>query len=65
MKCYANHTQDREDVQAMKPTREELVFVRTYLNMLRVPSRKANLDQIQWAMKYVDVLKEACNDSRA
>lgn len=65
MKCYANHTQDREDVLAMKPTREELAFVRTYLNMSRVPSRQANLDQVEWGMKYVDALEEARDDSKA
>ena len=63
MKCYANHTQDREDVQVMRPTREELAFVRTYLNMLRVPSRRANLDQVQWGITYVDTLEEAYDDS--
>ncbi len=62
MKCYANHTQDREDVQAMKPTREELAFVRTYLNMLRVPSRQANLDQVHWGLTYVHALEEAHDD---
>jgi hypothetical protein len=65
MKCYANHTQDREDVQVMGPTREELAFVRTYLNMLRVPSRQANLDQVQWAITYVNALEEAYDDSKS
>jgi hypothetical protein len=65
MKCYANHTQDREDVQVMRPTREELAFVRTYLNMLRVPSRQANLDQVQWGLEYVRSLEEALDDAGA
>ncbi len=63
MKCYANHAQDREDVQVMRPTREELAFVRTYLNMLRVPSRQANLDQVQWGLTYVNALEETLDDS--
>ena len=65
MKCYANHAQDREDVQAMRPTPEELGFVRTYLNMLRVPSRHANLDQVEWGITYVNALEEAHDDSEA
>ena len=38
-KFYANRPQDREDIQAMGPTLEDRAFVRTYLTMLRVPSR--------------------------
>ena len=62
MKFYANHAQDREDIQAMQPTREELDFVRTYLNMLRVPSRQANLDQVQWAVQLLETIQEKLND---
>jgi len=50
-KFYANRPEDREDIRAMQPTAAELRFVRTYLTMLRVPSRQANLDQVDAATK--------------
>jgi hypothetical protein len=53
MKFYANRTIDREDVAMMKPRPDELAFVQTYLNMLRVPSREADLDQVTAALRRV------------
>jgi len=58
-KAYANRPQDREDILAMRPNRAELDFIRTYLQMLRVPSRKANLDQVESAIRLVEALQEA------
>jgi len=55
-KFYAGHPRDREDIQAMRPTRDELDFVKIYLNMLRVPSRNANLDQIQRGLLYINAM---------
>ncbi|MDP6544403.1 MAG: hypothetical protein QGH60_10455 [Phycisphaerae bacterium] len=57
-KFYAGHVRDREDIQAMTPTGEELAFVRTYLNMLRVPSRCADLDNVQRALLYLDAWED-------
>ena len=53
MKFYANRTIDREDIVMMKPRLDELAFVQTYLNMLRVPSRQADLDQVTAALRRV------------
>ncbi|MCP4374631.1 MAG: hypothetical protein GY794_00405 [bacterium] len=61
-KFYAGHVRDREDIQAMVPTGEELAFVRTYLNMLRVPSRQADLDNIQRALLYLAVMEDSPNE---
>ena len=58
-KFYAGYVRDREDIQVMKPTPDELAFVRKYLNMLRVPSRNANLDGVQRALIYLDAIEEA------
>ncbi len=62
-KCYANRPQDREDIFAMQPTAGELGFVRTYLTMLRVPSRRANLDQVEAALRLVDALQAGLTDA--
>ena len=56
-KFYAGHARDREDIQAMAPTGEEVASVRKYLNMLRVPSRKADLDNLQRAFLYLDAME--------
>ena len=45
-KFYAGSPRDVQDISDMNPTAEELAFVRTYLDMLRVPSRQAHLDQL-------------------
>ena len=57
MKFYANRPQDREDIMEMKPTPEEMDFVRRYLDVLRLPSRLADLDQIVSALKLVDAME--------
>ena len=57
-KFYANRPQDREDVQAMKPTLEDCAFVRTYLTMLRVSSRRAHLDQVESTLRLLNATKE-------
>ena len=62
-KFYANRAQDREDILAMRPTRDELVEVRAYLNLLRVPSRNANLDQVQSALRLVDTIDQDMKDA--
>jgi hypothetical protein len=59
MKVYAGRMQDRGDVLDMKPTAEEVAFIRRYLDQLRVPRREANLDQIQSALRFLDALEEA------
>lgn len=63
MKFFANRPQDREDIFEMKPSKNELKTVRKYLNMLRVPSRNANLDQVTSAFKLVDAMEEFLNES--
>ena len=63
MKFFANRSQDREDIFEMKPSKNELEIVRTYLNMLIVPSRNANLDQVASAFKLVDAMEEILNES--
>ena len=62
-KFYANRAQDREDILAMKPTRDELAFVRGYLGMLRVPSRNANLDQVRSALRLLEAVEEETDDA--
>jgi hypothetical protein len=56
-KFYAGHPRDVEDITSMSPSADELAFVRTYLNMLRVPSRQANLDQVSSGMQLLAVFK--------
>ena len=58
MKFYANRPQDRQDIIAMKPSREEIEFCRRYLNLLKVPSRKAHLDQVVSALELVEAMEE-------
>lgn len=62
MKFLAGHPRDVEDIQAMAPNAEELAFARTYLNMLRVPSRRADLDQIQSSVKLLEAFQGSTND---
>ena len=57
MKVYAGRMQDRTDVLDMAPTPPEIAFVRRYLDQLRIPSRQANLDQIQSALRFLDALE--------
>ena len=56
MKVYAGRLQDRTDVLDMKPNTEEIDFIRHYLDQLRVPSRKADLDQVQSAFRFLHAL---------
>jgi len=53
-KFYAGSTRDREDIETMNPTKEELEFVKNYLYFMKVPSREANPDQIEKALYYID-----------
>lgn len=62
-KCYANRPEDREDIFTMQPTAEELDFVHTYLTMLRVPGRHANLDQVDAALRLLAALREGVGDA--
>jgi hypothetical protein len=59
MKVYAGRMQDRADVADMKPDKREISFIRRYLDQLRVPSRQANLDQIQSAFRFLDAIEES------
>lgn len=61
-KFYAGHPRDVEDIMAMSPDGMELAFVRQYLNMLRVPSRQADLDQVARALKLVAAIKDIAHD---
>ena len=63
MKFFANRPQDREDILHIKPTHDELNYIRKYLNMLRLPSRQADLDQIVSALKLVNAIEEALDES--
>jgi hypothetical protein len=63
MKFYANRPQDREDIIHINPTPDEIDTIRKYLNMLRVPSRQADLDQVVSALKLVDAIEELTNES--
>lgn len=49
-KFFANRPQDRDDIRELQPTEDELYFVRRYLEQMRLPSRGANLDELQWAL---------------
>ena len=55
---FAHRGADRDDVAAMHIVPDEIKFVRRYLNMLRVPSRGADLDQVQQATRYLDLLSK-------
>ncbi len=57
MKFYANRPQDREDIFDMDPTPDELAKVRRYLDMMRVPSKQANLDQVASAFELLDAVE--------
>ncbi len=57
MKFYANRPQDRQDIIEMKPSPEEIEYIRKYLDMLRVPSRRTDLDQVVSAFKLVDAME--------
>ena len=63
MKFYANRPQDREDIFDMAPAPDELVMVRRYLDMMRVPSRQANLDQVASAFKLLDAVEGKFDES--
>jgi hypothetical protein len=63
MKFYANRPQDREDIIEMKPTSEEMAFVLRFLNMLKLPVRKADLDQIVSAQKLVAAMEGLLGES--
>jgi len=58
MKFYANRSQDRQDIIEMEPSPEEIDYIRKYLDMLRVPSRHADLDQVASALKLVDAIED-------
>ena len=62
MKFYANRPQDREDIIEMKPTPEEMAYVRKYLDMLRLPARLADLDQVVSAQKLVDAMEDLLDE---
>jgi len=53
-KFYAGSPRDVQDISDIRPTAKELAFVRNYLNMLRVPTRQANLDQLARSVKLLD-----------
>lgn len=57
-KFHGGHPRDIEDITVMQPTADELAFVRIYLNMLRVPSRKADLDSVAASLKLVDAFED-------
>ena len=61
-KFYAAHPRDVEDIAHMKPACEERGFVATYLNMLRVPSREANLDQVETALKLLAAMERDASE---
>ena len=61
-KFYAGHPRDAEDIAAMNPTKRELSLVRTYLTMLQIPSRQANLDQVNSALKHLDAFEGGDDD---
>jgi hypothetical protein len=63
MKFYANRPQDREDIMEMKPTSGEMAYVRKYLDMLRLPARLADLDQVVSAQKLVDAMEGLLDES--
>lgn len=57
MKIFAHRPLDRDDIDRMKITGREIDFVRKYLKMLKVPSRRADLDQVAAAEKYLSLLE--------
>lgn len=63
MKFYANRPQDREDIFDMDPAPNELVMVHRYLDMMRVPSKQANLDQVASAFKLLDAVEGKLDES--
>ena len=63
MKFYANRQQDREDIFDMAPKPKELTKVRRYLDMMRVPSKQANLDQVASAFKLLDAVEDSLDES--
>ena len=56
MKFCANRPQDRLDILHMKPTPDEVDYVRKYLDMLQLPSRQADLDQVVSAIQLVNAM---------
>ena len=63
MKFYANRPQDREDIVAIKPTMDELEYIRKYLDMLKLPSRLADLDQVESAVTLLNAIKGLSDES--
>lgn len=63
MKFYANRPQDREDIFDIAPKPAELAKVRRYLDVMRVPSRQANLDQVASAFKLLDAVEASLDES--
>lgn len=63
MKFYANRPQDREDIFDMGPTPNELARIRKYLDMMRVPSKQANLDQVASAFELLDAVEDKHDES--
>lgn len=57
MKVFAHRAPDRQDLAEMRITSEEIEFVRKYLRMLRVPSRRADLDQVAAAEHYLRLVE--------
>jgi len=58
MKFYANHPQDREDIVQMRPSQDEIRYIRHYLDTLRIPSRQAEIDQVVSAFMLLDAMEE-------
>jgi hypothetical protein len=58
MKVFAHRRLDRMDLDHMQMSADEADFVRKYLRMLKVPSRKVDLDQVQGAERYLKELEE-------
>lgn len=56
-KFFASRPQDREDIRDMQPNRDELYFVRRYLEQMAIPSRKAHLDDLRRAMAFLEIVE--------
>lgn len=63
MKFYAGRPQDREDIIAMAPTPDELDFAEHYVDALRLPSRKTDLDQIAAALRLIHLIRKAVGNA--
>jgi len=58
MKVLSHRVPDQEDIDDMGIRPEEIEFVRRYLQMMKVPSRGVDLDEIRGAEKYLRSLEE-------